>query len=227
MPVNKVSELPRSQKIVIKLRNTEGVTQRRVEAPLPDGYGLSTGSAFTDPSNTDLAGGGGTASKVVKQVAKRSGFSTKISQKTNVFYDGPEPTEISFDMNFHSYYSAFHEVMVPVFRLMMMSVGRERSFQDIDDSLKDEMKAQAGEEFEEDTGKFGFIRSPGEAKVTFGSSLQIPRCYVASVGTEFSNISDNQGYPISANCSVSIKVARNPTQTELADYFYANSPTNL
>lgn len=216
---NKAKQLPDGQKVTIKLRTEDGLTERKVVAPLPDGFGMSVGSAFTDPQNMDLNQGGGAVSKAVKAVTQRSGFSSKIAQASNVFYDGPEPTEMSFDLNFHAYYSAFDEVIVPVFDLMMMSVGREYNGDEINNSIvADAMKA-IEEATGADSGKYGLIHSPGECKVTFGKAMTIPRCFVSSVGVEFSNIMDNQYFPISANCSVTIKVVRNPTQTELTKYF--------
>ena len=217
--LNKVKQLPEGQKVTIKLRTEDGQTERKVVAPLPDGFGMSVGSAFTDPQNMDLNQGGGAVSQAVKAVTQRSGFSSKVAQASNVFYDGPEPTEISFDLNFHAYYSAFDEVVVPVFNLMMMSVGREYNLDDINNrTVADAMKT-IEDSTGSDSGKYGFIRSPGECKVKFGRAMTIPRCYVSSVGAEFSNIMDNQDFPISANCSVTIKVIRNPTQSELTQYF--------
>ncbi len=231
--LNKIEELylsnPESVLTIIQ-KDDEGRYLRKVRAPLPDGFGMSVGSAFTDPQNIDLAAHTGAGrfgqilSVAMRGASALTGFSTRAVQNSNTFYAGPEPTEISFEIRFDSFYSAYHEVVVPAARLMMMSVGTERTLKDLNEVVKGELKteelAATNEEVDSIMTNFGLIKSAGECIIKFGKTMTIPRAYVSSVGTKFSNVVDNQGYPISCDCSVTIKVIRNPTQTEVgAKYF--------
>lgn len=217
---------PASVLSIIQL-NTDGGNARVVRAPLPDGYGMSVGSAFTDPNNVDLAGntGSGRMGQVLGALAKYgsqfTGISTKATQRSNVFYAGPEPTEISFELRFDAYYSAYDEVVKPAAKLMMMSVGTELPLSTLNPFISDTIREEGGDEsggglFE----GFGLIRAAGEVKVKFGKALNIERAYVSSVGVKFSNVLDNQGYPMSVDCSVTIKVIRNPTQYEVGKHYF-------
>lgn len=209
-------------------KNSEGGNARLVRAPLPDGYGMSVGSAFTDPNNIDLAGntGGGRMGQLLGGLAKYTsqytGISTRATQRSNVFYAGPEPTEVSFELNFSAYYSAYDEVVKPAARLMMMSVGTELPLSKLNPFVDEFLQEEGVDETDDDGGiteGFGLIRSAGEVEIRFGKAMGIKRAYVSSVGVKFSNVLDNQGYPMSADCSVTVKVIRNPTQKEVGDYF--------
>lgn len=231
--VSKINELSPSQIIHIIEKNDNGSTRRSVKAPLMDGFGMTVGSSFTDPSSTDLADVAGSVggkalasvSNMARHASRAIGFSTKISQRSNTWYAGPEPTEISFDMTFTSYYSAYHEVVVPVAKLMLMSVGREYKLNDINRTVEEEIQAmedQVSAGAWETVGEFGFIQSAGVCEVRFGTTFRIPRAYVSSVGVKFSNVLDNLGHPTSAECAVTIKVVRNPTQNEIAAGYFGN-----
>ena len=212
---------------IIQVKN-DGSNGRIVRAPLPDGFGMSVGSAFTDPNNMDLAGatGGGRMGQILGGLAKYgsqfTGISTRATQRSNVFYAGPEPTEVSFEINFSAFYSAFDEVVRPAANLMMMSVGTEIPLSRLNDYIADFLKEEGAERSDDDniTEGFGLIRSAGEVEVKFGKAMTIKRGYVSSVGVKFSNVLDNQGYPMSVDCSVTIKVIRNPTQYEVGKHYF-------
>lgn len=232
--LNKVEELykstPESVLTIIE-KNSGGGYLRVVRAPLPDGFGMSVGSAFTDPQNIDLASHTGAgkygqiASAIMRGAAALTGFSTRAVQNSNVFYGGPEPTEISFDLQFNSYYSAREEVLIPAAKLMMMSVGVERTLRDLNERVSADLEAQEIDPNDKETesimSNFGLIRSAGICEVRFGKTFKIPRAYVSSVGVKFSNVLDNMGIPTSADCSVTIKVVRNPTQREVGERYFA------
>lgn len=233
--ITKLADLNDYQKIIIKGK-VDGGTVSRVEAPLPDGFGMSVGSSFTDPQNIDLAsiaGGVGALNKIAAPLAsqvRRAGYSTKITSNTNIFYAGPEPTEISFEMNFNAYYSAREEVATPVALLMAMSVGRGRSFlsqneefpailRQVLTTLRTEGVDVDEDGVEEDAADFGFIKRPPYCYVAFGRALTFKECFISSVGVKFSNVLDNEFLPMSASCAVTIKLRRNPVQDEIGRYF--------
>lgn len=233
--MNKIEELYKQNPdsvLTISQTNGNGV-YRIVRAPLPDGFGMSVGSAFTDPNNVDLASQASSSvsqgiGQVMTAASRMSGVSTKMLQRTNVFYDGPEPTEISFDLKFDAYYSAYDEVVRPVAKLMMMSTGSEIGERDLRQYIEgEEAEEQKAKMAEESSGRFsallegfGLVSAPGKCKVKFGNTFVIPRAYVSSVGVQFSNVLDNQGHPTSAECSITIKVARNPTQYSITKQYF-------
>lgn len=235
--MNKVEELyKKNPEAVLSISQAGGNgVFRVVRAPLPDGFGMSVGSAFTDPNNVDLASQAsssvsGAVGQVMTAASRLSGVSTKMLQRTNVFYDGPEPTEISFDLKFDAYYSAYEEVVRPVAKLMMMSTGSEMGsenlMQYVEGEEAEEQKSNLREE-KSNSGRFsallegfGLVRAPAKCKIKFGNTFVIPRAYVSSVGVQFSNVLDNQGHPMSAECSVTIKVARNPTQASITNHYF-------
>lgn len=233
MMPTRIDEYPKSQKIQIE-QKVEGSTVLRVASFLPDGFGMSVGSAFTDPANINLANFlGGKSQTAIAGASRLTGISPRISTNSNTFYAGPEPTEISFEMQFSAYYSAYNEVILPVMNLLSMSVGN-----DIKDPLFLELyneyvaKETVGainqrviDEFGEEeaiddaAAQVGIIRGPRYCKVSFGTTMVIDRAYVSSVGAKFSNVLDSQGYPISCDCSVTIKVVKNPVRKEVLGYF--------
>lgn len=101
-----------------------------VKAPLPDGFGTTVGSEYSTPFDT--GGVNDTLRKVLflKEVSQKPGFRMKK------FYANPVPTEISFDMEFFSYYDAFTEVVVPAFLLQKMSVGRELRWKELKEDIE-------------------------------------------------------------------------------------------
>lgn len=95
-----------------------------VEAPLPDQFGFSVGSEFSAPFDASTLGG------VLQKfkVPMASQASKKVGVTTTKFYSNPQPTEISFELEFHAEYSAKKEVVEPIVALMAMSLGDAMSF---------------------------------------------------------------------------------------------------
>jgi hypothetical protein len=52
------------------------------------------------------------------------------------FYSAPTPTEISFDMEFTSYYNAYGEVVVPAVLLMQLSLGRRLDLATLESKIR-------------------------------------------------------------------------------------------
>lgn len=126
----KMNETPQKFKVTIRQTSNDGVS-RKVEAPLPEQFGFTVGSEFSAPFDANSLGG-------VLQKMKLP-FAGQISRKVGVvttkYYSNPEPTEISFDIEFHAEVSAREEVLAPVVSLMMMSLGTELSVDDVEREL--------------------------------------------------------------------------------------------
>ena len=107
---------PKNQLIITN--GTEGGT---VKASLPEEYGLTVGSEFSTPFDVN------SFSQRVQQLmaVTSSGIGQKAGFKMRRYYTNPELSEISFDIELIAYYSCVHEVLLPVYKLMKMSVGRD------------------------------------------------------------------------------------------------------
>ena len=215
-----IDSLPYGQRVTIK-QYQEGQLLRRVTAGLPDGHGVSVGSTFTDPFNKNV----GDSSKL-QGLATRAATFLGVSRKpgamaTSIYYEGPEPTEISFELNFESFYSAKDEVIIPVMNLMMMGVGREYGLDHITEMYDffDQFIDAINDVDESLTDRIGVIKGPEICRVRMGKTTVFDRCYISSVAPTFSNVLDNQFLPVSATCSITVKLERNPTQESVASMF--------
>lgn len=196
----------------------------RIKAPLPDNFGISVGSEYTDPYNqnmTDSLGGLGT---VLENVGRVAGVSRKLGVATTIFYSGPEPTEISFDLEFSAYYDAKKEVVDPIKKLMRNSVGREISTDDLDEEEKEEIDERTDGALSSDLGqqianKAALIKGPSLATIRFGKTIKIQSCYIQSVGVQFSNVLDNQFYPVHGVASVTARIEQNPVRSDVDRFF--------
>ena len=170
--------IPSQQLIIEQYNDTDAVV---VKSPLPDGFGTTVGSEYSTPFDT--GGVNDTLRKVLflKEVSQKPGFRMKK------FYANPVPTEISFDMEFFSYYDAFTEVVVPAFLLQQMSVGRELEWkalkEDIERFIRGGVKAveagskkaqeaanqYAGTDFKPDEPMFPSLDKPAPTSEKFDS----------------------------------------------------------
>ena len=215
-----VDSLPYGQRVTIK-QYQGGQLLRRVTAGLPDGHGVSVGSTFTDPFNKNVGD-----SSSIQDLATRGSALLGVSRKpgamaTSIFYEGPEPTEISFELNFESFYSAKDEVIIPVMNLMMMAVGREYGIDALTGMFDfyDQFIDQINDVNESLTDRIGIIKGPEICRVRMGKTTVFDRCYISSVAPSFSNVLDNQFLPVAASCSITVKLERNPTQGSVASMF--------
>lgn len=102
----------------------------KVEAPLPPDFGFTVGSEYTTPFDIGSMSGG------LQKLYAVGGISNPVGLRMRKMYANPEPTEISFDMEFNAYYSAKEEVLLPVVTLMVMSLGREAKYSDIEATMR-------------------------------------------------------------------------------------------
>lgn len=103
---------------------------RRVEAPLPPDFGFTVGSEYTTPFDVGSMSGG------LQKLYAVGGISNPVGLRMRKMYANPEPTEISFEMEFAAYYSAKEEVAMPVITLMSMGLGREAKYADIEKTVR-------------------------------------------------------------------------------------------
>lgn len=116
----KMSELSSKHKIVL----SSGT--RKVEAPLPPDFGFTVGSEYTTPFDV------GNISGNIQKLYAVLGISNPVGLRMRKLYANPEPSEISFDMEFAAYYSAKEEVVLPIVTLLMMSLGHVTTNADIE-----------------------------------------------------------------------------------------------
>lgn len=205
-----------------------------VEAPLPESFGMTVGSEYSTPF--DLGGVGGMLSKFLAI----SGISQKMGVSMKNMFTNPEHTEISFDLEFHAYYSALNEVVGPVVALAKMALGDKLTLDKVEETLGGISNRIGGALglIEDGGGNFslppeikdnegaskameiiGFISGPETVIIKFGSVYTLSRVYVSSVNFNFSNVVDTDGMPMSATCSVTITPEEFPTAKRIQQYF--------
>lgn len=217
--------------------------QTVVEAPLPETFGMTVGSEFSTPF--DMGGIGGLLSKFLAL----GGISQKFGVSMKNMFTNPEPTEISFDLEFDAYYSALEEVLAPVIALAKMSLGDKidstdaarKKVEDIanDLGITDALQTfglidpdggggssfipEGNEPAEAAASKaidiLGFVSGPEPCIIRFGNIYTLSRVYVTSVGFRFSNVVDTNGFPMSATASVTVIPEMFPTASQLEKYF--------
>lgn len=219
--LNKLDPKQRFQ--IVQYYRDSGNPITRVAAALPDNFGISVGSVFTDPFNANI-----TSNPIAEKVAAFFNFSRKAGARvTSVYYDGPEPTEISLELEFAAYYSGHDEVISPVLSLMLMAVGREQDYRDLQGQFTGFPGAVLDrwiEQIEESKGgtvadQIKLIRGPQPVRINFGGVMRIPAAYVSTVAPAFSNVLDNQFAPLHATCAITIKIERNPVYSDIQDFF--------
>lgn len=100
------------------IRVRGGAGNYEVLAPLPESFGFTVGSEYSAPFDVSLPSG------ILQKGLALGGISQKLGIRMRKMYSNPEPTEISFEMEFAAYYSAAEEVVIPVVQLALMSLGR-------------------------------------------------------------------------------------------------------
>lgn len=237
-----------NEKFKIKIMSEEDGNLTIIEAPLPDTFGLTVGSEFTAPFDAQSLSG------VLQKfkIPMAGAASRRIGVVTTKFYSNPEPTEISFDVEFKAEYSARHEVAEPALALMSMSLGDALTMDEfvsqIDvmrDALSDLtggfVTKSGGGDTANDTGAntgtagdppwwedtnnafelIGLINGPSTVRIKFGNLYELSPVWVSSVGAQFSNIVDAEGFPMSCICSVTAVIQRDPVRKDLHNFFHS------
>jgi len=213
-----------------------------VAAPLPDGFGMTVGSEFGTPFDT-----GGVNDTLAKLFAI-GGISQKAGIRMQKVYMNPEPTEISFDMEFYAWYDPKSEVVVPAVTLMGMALGRVLTYEELNRKIKgfytkmanlaNTGASAAGFDLGADTETegvatdaeiekgasrlmelIGIIQGPPSAEIRFGDFMVLPKCYITSVATSFSNVLDPDGVPMSCKCSVTATLEQAPVADDVYQFF--------
>ena len=205
----------------------------RVKAPLPEQFGYSVGSEIGTPF-----AGYGTDGALSKVLALQFGVSSRVGLITQKLYQGPQETEISFDLNFNAYYSSRLEVMAPIVKLMMMSVGQEQSVNDAKEGVLNEVRRMltatdragsavaefvTGADFSIEEGSAAelirFMRTPSLCSVRVGKIFTLNKVFISNVTPSFSNVLDNEFLPMSASCNVTIELQSPMTKLRIGKSF--------
>ena len=214
----------------------------KIQAPLPDEFGVTVGSEFSEPFDVGAMSGSWAKAFAVGGVAQKFGL------RMEKMYTNPEPTEISFDMEFVAYYDAKDEVFMPVAELVTMALGTEIDWDSVKgkaDQLRNIIKqgsstasaflGGSGEGIEIDTsateteeadkygnkllGLIGLIESPEKCRIYFGKVMKWTNMYITSVAPQFSNQLDRDGYPLKATVSVTATPYRYPVAGDMLEVF--------
>ena len=232
----KMQELPSKFKVAVH------TALYRVEAPLPPDFGFTVGSEYTTPFDIGNISGG------IQKLYAVGGLSNPVGLRMRKMYANPEPTEISFDMEFAAYHSAKEDVVVPMVTLMLMSLGRVVKAADVSAAVEKFGRLAAsgaslfgfGEEsvnnatttasetlndptVEANTSRLlemiNLISAPEVCSISFGDFLEIDKAYITSTAVSFSNVLDRDGYPMSGKVSVTATVQVAPIADDISKYF--------
>lgn len=161
-------------------------------AHMPETFTIGVGSDISAPfsgfsSNGVVAAGAAIAGNV----------SSKIGLATRKTYMGPNQPDLSLDLKFDAYYSAFDEVITPTANLLMMATGSA-------ESVEGELRRQ-GVDVNLGTEDFiKFLRTPGTCTVEIGNVITLDDVYLSDVNITYSAVLDSEGFPMEAEASVTL-----------------------
>lgn len=223
-------------RFTIRVSKNDGATNKTVVAPLPDNFGFTVGSQFSAPFDAQFISG--TAAKGLAL----AGVSSKLGTATKKLYTSPEPTEISFDMNFEAYESAWDDVYAPVIILMSMAIGSQLTLTDAANTIEELVnrgaanlgrgpvlentadrisQSSVGQNGERAFDFLNFVQGPPTVKLRFGNVITFRNAYISSVAPSFSNIMDSSGIPMSCVVSVTSILETDPVMDDenFQDFF--------
>ena len=224
---------------IIIIKENAGGDGHMVLAPLPETFGFTVGSEFSAPFDTGISSG------IVQKALAIGSISQKIGLRMKKMYANPEPTEISFDLEFQAYYSASDEVVIPIIKLAAMSLGR--SMTDLDaraaailnkvsqsfgggggglmSIIVAGQEANTGGIVERIANLIGLIEGPNTQTIMFGNLYTMTNCYITSMSPQFSNVLDKDGFPMSATCSITVTLEQYPIANDVIEWFDNSSVT--
>lgn len=187
-----------------------------VKAPLPESFNIGAGSEINSPFASFASDG--TAASLL---ALTTGASSRIGITTKKLFMGPDQPDISVDLKFEAYYSAYEEVLIPCIKLLLMSTGDERDLlkdtglKSVLQSITEKLQSSAQVD-ESDVSKtiktdnvgtddlINYLKTPSALKVKFGNVLTVYNAFLSSVSVNFSNVLDHNFLPMEATVSVTI-----------------------
>lgn len=212
-----------------------------VEAPLPDDFGYTVGSVFSTPFDTM------SLNETVAKGFALAGVTQKPGAAMKKMFIHPEPTEISFDVEFVAYYSARKEVVAPVLKLSAMALSSHMDTDDgvdqingalaklnaiaVDAGLRDDDDEKPKITVSSDFSSYGnkllsilnFVRGPDKVDVYFGDLYTVYDVYLSSVAVRYSNKVDGEGFPLRAVATVTLTLENVPTlESVTGDWYGAN-----
>lgn len=224
--------------IRIKKNGDSNIGSYVVKAPLPENWGFTIGSEFSAPFDANFVSGA--AAKILAM----GGVSSKLGVATKKLYSNPEPTEISFDMQFEAYEDAKNDVLVPIIVLMSMAIGSRLTLEEAANEIESlinqaSSNTRGAPAFDEGTlassiqsspvGQAGsrafdfltFVQGPPTVTLRFGNVIKFRNTYITSVAPSFSNIMDRDGVPMSATVSVTAILELDPIMDDenFKDFF--------
>lgn len=214
-------------RFTIRIKKNLGAGGYVVKAPLPETWGFTVGSEFSAPFDANFLSGAAASGLAL------AGVSSKLGVATKKLYSAPEPTEISFDIQFEAFQNAMDDVLIPIIVLMSMSMGSKLTMEKAAEKIE-QLINQAGTNtgngqmvdegsltsLVTDTGIgqgasrafdfLNFVEGPPTCTLKFGKVIKFANSYISSVAPQFSNIMDKDGIPMSASVSVTAILELDP-----------------
>lgn len=200
---------------------THGTT---VNALMPEtmtmGVGSDIGSPFAGYASE------GTAAKVL---ALTTGASSKIGIVTKKLFMGVDQPDITLDLKFDSYYSAYDEVLVPVIKLLLIATAEEKNLAksvqkiiktlEFGDEAVSELISNISKRDIDSDKLINYLKTPSTCKIIFGDIFTVRNAFLSNVSVSFSSILDSEFIPVEAMVSVTITPQDPFTKNEIVTMF--------
>ena len=220
-------KLPANRKIVFisapTVANSKGhKTTYRIEAPLPESFGVGIGAEISSPFSGYAAEG--TLANLASNFLK---VSSKTGLITKKLYLGPDQPDINLDLKFEAYYSGLEEVIMPVMNLQLMAAGYngtltealEKADQTLSDKFLATLNDATGGNNANVTDLVRYIEAPGLITIIVGGVYVLRNVFISSIQPSFSNVLDADDYPMSAEVSISITPQDPLTKGDIAKMY--------
>lgn len=200
-----VSHIPSKHKVMfVQVDNKTKRPSLQVEAHLPENFAIGIGGEVSTPFSSFIT------DNTVTNLFKLGGTTFKTGFFTRKVYVGPETPDITFEVKFDTFYNAYDEVIVPVEKLMAFAAGIDKSVLSLGYNQDEEGNINV---FTETTNEHSqridvgsYLNEPPICRVKIGDFIILPNGFITGVEPRFSNIMDSNGYPISADVSVTISL---------------------
>lgn len=238
----KIQELTTGQKIQVRQHSSAKNPKTKqtnsssiiIEAPLPESFGFSSGSQFGSPFASYSSSG------LIAQLGALTGFSNQYGLFTQKFYEGPQDSQVSFEMKFDTWEDSATDVILPVMYLMIFSTGSKRN--KLSEAQNVLAKAAqyvpltianfaneafgltktAGDKLNSTDFKdiFYMLHTPPEMSIRFGDAYTLSGMFLSNVSLQFSNVLDHNYLPMSCTASVTADFKNPLTQGDVKTTFH-------
>lgn len=191
-------------------RLSQKIRTLRVNAPLPDSYGVSTAGqleqTFSWLQLKDTIARYGAVLDPTSTLSANRSYARGIAERQ--YWSGPDNSEFSFDLKFTAYHSGMADVVIPTRNLLLLAAPVASGIDLLDGGVFGNGGANTSG-LGALTSFAAWWNSPPIVHIKFGNVFSLPRVWVKSVSVTYSNDLDNEFQPLEATASLTV-VPRDP-----------------